>query len=59
MIFLLRLFLIGLIFYLLFRSFYQYTDSGKEPSREQQKENSDKRISKDTGEYIDYEETNK
>jgi len=58
---LLRLFLIGLIIYLLFRSFFRYFNSGEE-NREphEEKRSADmKRISKDVGDYIDYEEIDK
>ena len=56
MVLLLRVFLIGLIVYLLVRSFFLY---GKEDNdQEQGRKNSKKgkKISKDTGDYVDYEE---
>ena len=56
MILLLRVFLIGLIVYLFVRSFFLY---GKEENdHEQDRKNSKKgkKISKDTGDYVDYEE---
>ena len=61
MIILLRIFLIGLIIYLLFRSFFRYFSTGEE-SREahEEKRSPDiKRISKDVGEYVDYEDLDK
>jgi hypothetical protein len=59
MILLFRAVLIGLIFYLLFMAFSRYADSGNEHSAEKQKVKNNKRISKDTGEVIDYEELKK
>lgn len=58
---LLRIFLIGLIIYLLFRSFFRYFNTGEE-SREAHEEKGSadiKKISKDVGEYVDYEEIDK
>jgi hypothetical protein len=59
MILLFRAVLIGLIIYLLFMAFFRYSDSGNEHSAEKQKVKNGKRISKDTGEVIDYEELKK
>mgnify|MGYP001054382352 FL=1 len=58
---LLRIFLIGLIIYLLFRSFFRYFNTGEERRETQEEKRSAdmKRISKDVGEYVDYEETDK
>jgi len=58
---LIRIFLIGLIIYLLFRSFFRYFNT-REESREvhEEKKSTDiKRISKNVGEYVEYEETDK
>lgn len=60
---LIRFFLIGLIVYLIVRSFMRY-GKGDEPEGRQekplQKEKSEnKKISKSIGEYVDYEEINK
>ena len=56
MVLLLRVFLIGLIVYLLVRSFFLYgkEENGQEEDRKNSKK--DKKISKDTGDYVDYEE---
>jgi hypothetical protein len=59
MILLFRAFLIGLIIYLLFTAFSRYADSGNEHSAEKQNVKNGKRISKDTGEVVDYEELKK
>jgi len=59
MILLLRVFLIGLIFYLIFRSFSQFAGNGDKTTGSREKAEKGKHISKDTGEYIDYEETDK
>jgi hypothetical protein len=61
MMFLLRIFLIGLIIYLLFRSFYIYGEENNkrdnDPQKSPQPEKKPvKKISKDVGEFIDYEE---
>lgn len=55
---LIRIFLIGLIIYLLFRSFFRYFQ-GEEEKREihEEKQSPDiKKVSKEVGEYVDYEE---
>ncbi len=55
---LIRIFLIGLIIYLLFRSFFRYFH-GEEENREIHKEKRSpdiKKVSKEVGEYVDYEE---
>ncbi len=61
MIILLRIILIGIIIYLLVRSFNRYFFQGEEKKRKPEKRNSSpsKKISKETGEYIDYEEIKK
>ncbi len=51
---LLRVFLIGLIIYLLVRSFFLYGKDENDYERKNTK--AGKRISKDTGDFIDYEE---
>jgi len=60
MILLIRFFLISLIVYLIVRSFSQYGNTDKEPGKkpEPQRNNikDSKKISKEVGEYIDYEE---
>jgi hypothetical protein len=61
MIFLLRIFLIGLIIYLIFRSFYIYGEDNSKrdnapPKPPQPEKKPVKKISKDVGEFIDYEE---
>jgi hypothetical protein len=58
MILLFRIFLIGLIFYLIFSSFLLYGGSRNKTTADEKSDNS-KRISKETGEYVDYEEINK
>jgi hypothetical protein len=61
MIILLRIILIGIIIYLLVRSFNRYFFQGEEKEQKPEKRNSSppKKISKETGEYIDYEEIKK
>ena len=59
MLLLFRFFLVGLIIYLLFRSFANYANRGNVPSEEHEKRENGKKISKDTGEFIDYEEMKK
>jgi hypothetical protein len=59
MILLLRILLIGLIFYLIFRSFVQHTGNGRKTAGRHEQTEKGKHISKKTGEYIDYEETDK
>lgn len=56
MVLLLRVFLIGLIIYLLTRSFFMYGKSENDKEQVGKKSKKDKKISKDTGEYVDYEE---
>ena len=56
MVLLLRVFLIGLIVYLIVRSFFLYGREENEQDRYKDSAKSDKKISKDTGEFIDYEE---
>ena len=56
MVFLLRVFLIGLIIYLLVRSFFMYGRSDNDQELDGKKSKNGKKISKDTGEYVDYEE---
>jgi hypothetical protein len=59
MLLLFRLFLVGLIIYLLLRSFFKNANSGNKSPEDNQKTKNGKRISKDTGEIIDYEEMKK
>ncbi|HZL76345.1 MAG TPA: hypothetical protein VFB97_01465 [Bacteroidales bacterium] len=59
MILFLRVFLIGLIFYLIFRSFSLFAGNSDKSSGTPEKAKNSKHISKKTGEYIDYEETDK
>jgi hypothetical protein len=61
MIILFRIFLVCLIIFLLARSFANYFRGGEERDevREDKKSSGTKKISKDTGEYIDYEEVDK
>ena len=61
MIILLRIILIGIIIYLLVRSFNRYFFPAEEKEQKPEKRNSSppKKISKETGEYIDYEEIKK
>ncbi len=56
MVLLLRVFLIGLIIYLLTRSFFMYGRSDNDQEQVGKKSKKDKKISKDTGDFIDYEE---
>ena len=59
MILLLRVILIGLIIYLLLRSFVRYYQSDEaipDNSSNQNKTIKGKKVSKEVGEYIDYEE---
>ncbi|HBE40357.1 MAG TPA: hypothetical protein DDW27_03995 [Bacteroidales bacterium] len=56
MVLLLRVFLIGLVVYLLVRSFFMYGKEENKKDKNNNDTNGSKRISKDTGEYIDYEE---
>ncbi len=56
MVLLLRVFLIGLIIYLLVRSFFMYGRDDNDQEQERKNKEKSKKISKDTGEFIDYEE---
>jgi hypothetical protein len=59
MVLLIRAILIGLIIYLLVRSFVRYWENDSIENREQDQEskgNKIKRVSKDVGEFVDYEE---
>lgn len=56
MVLLLRVFLIGLIIYLLVRSFFRYGISDNNQEQDGKKSKNGKKISKDTGEFVDYEE---
>ena len=56
MVLLLRVFLIGLIIYLLVRSFFRYRISENDQEQDGKKSKNGKTISKDTGDYVDYEE---
>jgi seryl-tRNA(Sec) selenium transferase len=58
MVILLRIVLIGIIIYLLVRSFRRYFLGEEEKTKKTEKSNSPskKKISKEVGEYIDYEE---
>jgi hypothetical protein len=56
---LIRIILIGLIIYLIMRAFVRIGEEDKPPSRRNEtdmKGKSGKKISKEIGEYIDYEE---
>lgn len=63
MILLLRFFLISLIVYLIVRSFSQYFNAEEEPRQNSGSPQNDiknsKKISKEVGEYVDYEEVDK
>jgi hypothetical protein len=62
MILLIRFILVSLIIYLIIRAFRQYSQSDDEPSHIPGPENRDlkgKKISKEIGEYIDYEEVDR
>ena len=60
MTYLIRIILIGLIIYLIARMINRYfaisKDSGDESGQDKKNTSGKKKISKDTGEYIDYEE---
>lgn len=61
MMILFRVFLIGLIVYLIVRSFTKYSEgdlTSHKPTPEN-KDTSSKKISKEIGEYVDYEELDK
>jgi hypothetical protein len=63
MILLIRFVLVSLIIYLIIRAFSRYNEDGNEsgPELRQDKNNPQgrKRISRETGEYVDYEEVDK
>jgi hypothetical protein len=60
MILLIRFFLVGLIVYLIVRSFFNYNDHGDDRQNNNGSTGSrfkqDRKVSKETGEYVDYEE---
>ncbi|MBK8881233.1 MAG: hypothetical protein IPN67_02300 [Bacteroidales bacterium] len=60
---LIRFFLIGLIVYLIVRSFKKFGDgngpSSSQNSQDKNERPSSKKVSKEIGEYIDYEELRK
>jgi len=56
MVLLLRVFLIGLIVYLLVRSFFLYGKEDNDQEKDRKNSKKGKKISKDTGDYVDYEE---
>lgn len=60
---LIRFALIGLIVYLLVRSFMRYGEEDKQSSKNQNPSKNDsltvKKVSKKTGEYVDYEEVDR
>ena len=62
MVLLVRIVLIGLIVYLLLRSFARFFEDEKRPSDrnvdEERGRKKDRGVSKEVGEYIDYEEVN-
>jgi hypothetical protein len=60
--YLLRIFLIGLIIYLLFRSFFHLGESSGRQEERREPEKKDKKargVPRELGEYIDYEEVKK
>jgi len=62
MILLIRFILISLIIYLIVRSFVRYNQTGDETqhnSAPQDKKVKSKKISREIGEYVDYEEVDK
>jgi len=63
MTYLIRIVLIGLIIYLIIRMFARYfaitKDSGHESGTDNKNTPDKKKISRDTGEFIDYEEVDK
>jgi hypothetical protein len=59
MVLFLRVFLVGLIIYLIVRAFFRYNNPGNEPGQGNQNSPGGKKVSKETGEYIDYEEVDK
>lgn len=59
MILLIRFILVGLIFYLIIRSFRKFWEGEEDEKRKYQQGESNisgKGVSKDVGEYVDYEE---
>jgi len=59
MVILIRVILVGIIIYLLVRSFYKFFQGGDDKKvQEHENKNSSrkKKISKEIGEYVDYEE---
>jgi len=59
MVILIRIVLVGIIIYLLVRSFYKYFQGGDDKKVQGPENNNSsrkKKISKEVGEYIDYEE---
>ena len=60
---LIRFALVGLIVYLIIRSFVRYFEEGKpetrRPEPEKRSNTENKKVSKEIGEYIDYEEIGK
>lgn len=60
MVYLIRFFLIILIIVLLFRSFarYRFVEKQRDDNRNFRPKPDKKKISKDVGEFIDYEEVN-
>jgi len=60
MVYLIRIILIGLIIYLVVRMFVRYFeitgDTGQESGQNGKNTPDKKKVSKETGEYIDYEE---
>lgn len=59
MVILIRIILVGIIIYLLVRSFYKFFQ-GEDEKKVQERENNNsvrkKKISEEIGEYVDYEE---
>jgi large-conductance mechanosensitive channel len=60
MILLIRFFLVSLIVYLIVRSFLSYGKTGEDQKQNRRSEDKnfkqDRKVSKETGEYVDYEE---
>jgi hypothetical protein len=60
MILLIRFFLVSLIVYLIVRSFLSYGNTGEDQKQNRRSEDKnfkqDRKVSKETGEYVDYEE---
>lgn len=62
MVLLIRIFLVSLIIYLLIRSFVRYSnvdDDSRQSAVPEDNKKSKRKISKDTGEYIEFEEDKK